>query len=105
MDSSERCRSLGAVVPITIVILVLLFWIQSRGTATVGRVFGPVTLLWFSVLGVLGAMQIVREPAVLAAVNPLYAVHFFADTGWRGYLVLGSIFLVVTGGEALYADM
>jgi KUP system potassium uptake protein len=93
------------VVPITIVIIVLLFWFQSRGTAGVGKVFGPVTLLWFSVLAGLGAMQIVRYPAVLEAINPLYGVGFFADTGWHGYLVLGSVFLVVTGGEALYADM
>ncbi len=93
------------VVPITIVIIVLLFWFQYRGTAGVGKVFGPITLLWFSVLAGLGAMQIVRHPSVLEAVNPLYGARFFADTGWQGYLVLGSVFLVVTGGEALYADM
>lgn len=93
------------VVPITVVIVVLLFWFQRLGTAGVGTVFGPVTLLWFSVLAVLGLNQIVQVPAVLAAVNPLHGVRFFADTGWHGYLVLGSVFLVVTGGEALYADM
>jgi KUP system potassium uptake protein len=93
------------VVPLTIAILVVLFLFQSHGTARVGKVFGPITLLWFAVLAVLGAIQIVRVPEVLAAVNPMYAVRFFADTGWTGYLVLGSVFLVVTGGEALYADM
>ncbi len=93
------------VVPITIGILVALFALQRLGTAGVGTVFGPVTLVWFAVLAVLGAMQIARYPAVLAAVNPLHAAEFFAQTGWHGYLVLGSVFLVVTGGEALYADM
>jgi KUP system potassium uptake protein len=93
------------VVPITIVILITLFLFQSHGTARVGKVFGPITLLWFAVLAALGAAQIVRVPEVLAAVNPLYGARFFADTGWSGYLVLGSVFLVVTGGEALYADM
>ena len=93
------------ILPITITILISLFLFQSRGTAGIGKVFGPVTLLWFTVLAVLGLMQIVRYPAVLAAVNPLYGVWFFLDTGWHGYLVLGSVFLVVTGGEALYADM
>jgi KUP system potassium uptake protein len=93
------------VVPLTIAILVALFWFQRRGTAGVGRVFGPVILVWFVVLGVLGGLEIVRHPAVLAAVNPLHGVRFFLDTGWHGYLVLGSVFLAVTGGEALYADM
>ena len=93
------------VVPIAVAILIALFLFQSRGTAKVGKVFGPVTLLWFAVLAVLGLIQIVRYPTVLAAVNPLYGVRFFLDTGWHGYLVLGSVFLVVTGGEALYADM
>jgi KUP system potassium uptake protein len=93
------------VVPLTVVILAALFWFQSHGTAGVGRVFGPVTLLWFATLAVLGAAQVARVPAVLEAVNPLHAVSFFADTGWHGYLVMGSVFLVVTGGEALYADM
>ncbi|MBI4264686.1 MAG: potassium transporter Kup [Acidobacteria bacterium] len=93
------------VVPITIAILVALFLFQSRGTAGVGKVFGPVTLLWFAVLALLGVIQIARVPSVLAAVNPVHGVRFFLDTGWQGYLVLGSVFLVVTGGEALYADM
>ena len=93
------------IVPITIAILIALFLFQSRGTAGIGKVFGPVTLLWFIVLAVLGVLQIIRVPSVLAAVNPLHAVRFFMETGWQGYLVLGSVFLVVTGGEALYADM
>jgi KUP system potassium uptake protein len=93
------------VIPITVTILIGLFAVQSRGTATIGRVFGPVMLLWFGTLGVLGAVQLVQNPAVLAAVNPAYAVRFFAENGWQGFVVLGSVFLVVTGGEALYADM
>ncbi len=93
------------VMPVTIVILVFLFTLQRRGTASVGTLFGPVTLLWFVLLGVLGGLQIVREPAVLAALDPTHAVGFFARNGGRGFLVLGSVFLVVTGGEALYADM
>jgi KUP system potassium uptake protein len=93
------------IVPITIVILIALFSVQSRGTARIGAVFGPVMLLWFTVLGLLGAVQVVQHPDVLAAVNPAYGVRFFAHNGSHGFLVLGSVFLVVTGGEALYADM
>lgn len=93
------------VVPITIAILVGLFLIQSRGTAGVGKIFGPVTLLWFTVLGVLGATQIFHYPLVLSAVNPINGVEFFIREGWHGFIILGSVFLVVTGGEALYADM
>ena len=93
------------VVPITIGILIALFVFQRRGTTDVGRVFGPVMLIWFVVLGSLGAAQVMHYPAVLDAVNPLHAARFFADTGWHGYIVMGSVFLVVTGGEALYADM
>jgi KUP system potassium uptake protein len=92
-------------IPITIVILVALFAVQKAGTAGVGKVFGPVTLLWFVTLGVLGIPHIVREPAVLGAVVPTHAVEFFLANGWNGFLVLGSVFLCVTGGEALYADM
>jgi KUP system potassium uptake protein len=93
------------VVPITVGIMVALFAFQNRGTASVGKVFGPIMLVWFAVLAVLGLQQILRYPGFLAAINPLYGVRFFADTGWDGYIVLGSVFLVVTGGEALYADM
>jgi KUP system potassium uptake protein len=93
------------VIPITIAILVALFAVQKLGTAGVGWVFGPVTLLWFLTLAVLGIPHILREPRVLGAVSPLHAVEFFAANGWNGFIVLGSVFLVVTGGEALYADM
>jgi KUP system potassium uptake protein len=93
------------VIPITIAILVGLFLVQRRGTAKIGAIFGPVMLLWFATLGMLGAVHLVRHPQVLAAVNPVYAVQFFVHNGWHGYLVLGSVFLAVTGGEALYADM
>ena len=93
------------IIPITIAILVLLFLQQRHGTARVGRVFGPVTLLWFLTLGALGVAQIVREPGVLGAASPHHAVRFMAAHGGRGFAVLGSVFLVVTGGEALYADL
>jgi KUP system potassium uptake protein len=93
------------VVPITIVILIGLFLLQRRGTGGVGAVFGPVMLVWFSTLAVMGISGIVRDPRVLAAVNPLYAVRFFQANGLHGFLVLGAVFLVATGGEALYADM
>ena len=78
---------------------------EPRARRGSGGCSGPVTLLWFLTLGLLGLGQIVRSPGVLAAVNPLYAVSFFAQNGWSGFLVLGSVFLAVTGGEALYADM
>ncbi len=93
------------IIPITIAILVVLFLAQHHGTARVGVLFGPVTLLWFTTLAVLGIRQIVQEPGVLAAANPFYAVDFFLENRWRAFVVLGSVFLVVTGGEALYADM
>ena len=93
------------VVPLSIVILVLLFLFQHRGTAGVGAVFGPVMLVWFATLAVLGVAGIARYPGVLAAVNPVYAVRFFLDNGVAGFLVLGAVFLVATGGEALYADL
>lgn len=93
------------ILPIAIGILIALFAVQHRGTAGLGRVFGPITLVWFLTLAVLGVSWIVREPSVLAAVNPWYAVRFFAEIGWQGFFVMGSVFLVVTGGEALYADL
>lgn len=93
------------VVPAAIVILIALFLMQRRGTAGIGTVFGPVMLLWFSVIAILGAVEIARHPGVLAALNPFHGVRFFLDNGSRGFLTLGSVFLVVTGGEALYADM
>jgi KUP system potassium uptake protein len=93
------------IIPLTILILIGLFMIQPRGTAKVGVLFGPVTLLWFLTLATLGIYHISRHPGVLAAINPLYGARFFMTNGWHGFLVLGSVFLVVTGGEALYADM
>jgi KUP system potassium uptake protein len=93
------------VIPITVVILIGLFSLQSRGTARVGAIFGPIVLLWFLTLGALGISQIIHNPSVFAAMNPTYAAGFFAENGMKGFLVLGSVFLVVTGGEALYADM
>ncbi len=92
-------------VPIAIVILIGLFAVQRFGTGSVGRAFGPVMVLWFSVLGLLGIVHIVQEPAVFAALNPVYGFQFFLANGMTGFLALGSVFLVVTGGEALYADM
>ncbi len=91
--------------PIVIVILIVLFLIQKKGTAGVGAVFGPVMLVWFVVLAGLGLVHIFDAPRVLTAVNPFHAVRFFAHNGVIGFLLLGSVFLVVTGGEALYADM
>ena len=93
------------VLPATIVILVGLFLFQSHGTARVGKIFGPVMLLWFGALALLGIAQIVRHPSVLVAVSPSYALEFFLHNHWHGFLILGAVFLVVTGGEALYADM
>jgi KUP system potassium uptake protein len=93
------------VVPIAVAILVALFLIQRYGTHRVGGLFGPVMLIWFITIAVLGISWIVRAPSVLAAVDPSYAVAFFRENGWNGFIVLGAVFLVVTGGEALYADM
>ena len=98
-------RATPYVVPITVAIIVALFLIQSRGTATIGKLFGPVTFLWFATLAALGVYHIVDNPRVLLAVNPVYGFDFFRANGWHGFLILGSVFLVVTGGEALYADM
>ncbi len=93
------------VIPLTVAIIIGLFLIQSRGTARIGRLFGPVMLVWFSTLAILGVIHIAANPSVFAALNPAYAVTFFAANGLRSLLVLGTVFLVVTGGEALYADM
>lgn len=93
------------VIPVTIAILFLLFFFQRHGTAKVGSVFGPVMLLWFVVLAVLGVNGILESPQVLKAVAPWYGVDFFMRNHWTGFLVLSAVFLVVTGGEALYADL
>ncbi|HXJ30356.1 MAG TPA: potassium transporter Kup [Gemmatimonadales bacterium] len=93
------------VVPLTLVILIGLFWFQSHGTARIGAVFGPIMLVWFWTIAILGVVAIIRQPSVLAAVSPVHAVEFLAQNVRRGFIVLGAVFLVVTGGEALYADL
>jgi KUP system potassium uptake protein len=93
------------VVPIAIVILVGLFLIQRVGTARVGTFFGPIVSVYFVTLAVLGVLSIARDPTVLWALNPYYAVNFFFIDGWKAFLALGSVVLAVTGAEALYADM
>jgi len=93
------------VVPLTCVILFGLFVIQRHGTAGIGRLFGPVMVLWFGTIGVLGAIQIARAPGVLEALSPQYAAEYLTTHGLRGPAILGAVVLAVTGGEALYADM
>jgi KUP system potassium uptake protein len=93
------------VMPMAVAILLCLFAVQGRGTARIGTVFGPLMLLWFVVIAVLGLGGILRHPNVLAAVDPRHAIAFLAQDGWGGFAVLGGVFLAITGGEALYADM
>ncbi|WP_417251863.1 potassium transporter Kup [Castellaniella sp.] len=93
------------VVPIAVVVLVALFMVQSRGTGTVGKLFGPVMFLWFLTLGVLGGWRVLQQPHVLQAINPLWAIRFIADAPWETFLALGALVLALTGAEALYADM
>lgn len=94
-----------AIVPITLLVIFVLFWAQSKGTALMGAFFGPVMLVWFSSLAGLGVMNILLEPAVLNACNPWYALLFFVQNPWLAFVALGSVVLAVTGTEALYADM
>jgi KUP system potassium uptake protein len=93
------------VVPLAVMILVGLFLAQRFGTAKVGRIFGPVTFVWFATLGTLGLHELLKAPEILAAINPWHGVAFFARNGVAGFLVIGAVVLVVTGAEALYADM
>ncbi|MGK2935589.1 MAG: potassium transporter Kup [Gemmatimonadaceae bacterium] len=93
------------VLPLALIVIVGLFLAQKRGTAGVGKIFGPVTLLWFIVIATLGALEIVKEPRTLLALNPWYAVQFFVNHGTGGFIILGAVVLAVTGAEALYADM
>ncbi|WP_370051363.1 potassium transporter Kup [Corallococcus sp. AB011P] len=93
------------VIPISLVILLLLFMVQRKGTGGIGTVFGPLMTVWFLVLAVLGVKELLHNPAVLWSLSPVHGVQFFMDNGWHGFLVLGAVILVVTGGEALYADM
>jgi KUP system potassium uptake protein len=93
------------IIPMSVAILIGVFLIQKYGTHRVGRLFGPIMVLWFVTIAALGVMWIVRVPQVLGAINPAHAVTFFREHGKQGFIVLGAVFLVVTGGEALYADM
>jgi len=93
------------VIPLTLGILLLLFIVQKRGTAGIGKFFGPITLLWFVAIGVLGALQIAENPAILKALSPHYALLFMWNSPGTTFLILGAIVLCVTGAEALYADM
>jgi KUP system potassium uptake protein len=93
------------IIPITIVILIGLFSFQKNGTAALGKIFGPITLLWFLVIGGIGLFNIVQDASILKSMNPVYAFHFIANNLMTGFVVLGSVFLVVTGGEALYSDL
>ena len=93
------------VLPLSVLVLLALFMVQKKGTHKVGRVFGPVMALWFVVIAALGIYEVSLAPGILAAVNPLYAIRFFAAHGYQAFVLLGAVVLAVTGGEALYADM
>jgi len=93
------------VVPLTLLLLVTLFIVQRRGTGLVGGYFGPIMILWFGVIGILGGLEIARHPSILLAVDPRYAVDLLLNHPWHGFVLLGSVVLAVTGAEALYADM
>lgn len=93
------------VVPITVVVLLALYAIQHKGSAGIGKWFGPIMLIWFLALAVMGMVNIVQTPDILQAINPLHALYFFAENRWFGFVALGAVVLSVTGAEALYADM
>src|SRR5690349_4154535 len=93
------------VVPLTVIILIALFAAQSRGTAKVAAMFGPIMVVWFLSIAIAGGLHIRDDPTVLAAINPLYGIEFLLQHGAIGLVTLGAVFLVVTGGEALYADL
>jgi KUP system potassium uptake protein len=93
------------IIPLSVIIIIALFAVQSRGTGLVGRIFGPVMVVWFGVIGVLGGLEIAREPLVLQAMLPQHGVIFCVHHGWLAFLALGAVVLSVTGAEALYADM
>jgi KUP system potassium uptake protein len=93
------------VLPLTLLLLIALFLVQRRGTALVGGYFGPIMILWFTTIGVLGGSEIVHHPSILLAVDPRFAVDLFLRDPWQGFVLLGSVVLAVTGAEALYADM
>jgi len=93
------------IVPLTCLILFVLFMVQSRGTSRIGKIFGPVMITWFIALSVLGAINIIKSPIILTALNPMHAVRFFIEHHYHGIIVMGSVVLCITGGEALYADL
>jgi KUP system potassium uptake protein len=93
------------VLPITCLVLVSLFLLQSRGTGRIGKYFGPIICIWFVSIAALGINAILAKPGILSAINPRYAISFFVSNGWRGYLILGAVVLCITGCEALYLDM
>ncbi|MBF8269234.1 MAG: potassium uptake protein, Kup system [Gammaproteobacteria bacterium] len=98
-------RFASYVVPSAVMILILLFWCQHFGTGRIGVIFGPVMLVWFSVIAILGALSVVQTPEILLAVNPMHAIRFFSMEGFKAFAILGIVFLVITGAEALYADL
>lgn len=98
-------KSHGIVVPVTLVILFTLFMVQKKGTTKVGRIFGPVMAVWFVTIAALGIYEVAMAPEILKAMNPLYGVSLFREHGRQAFVLLGAVVLVVTGGEALYADM
>ncbi|CAA9892248.1 potassium transporter [Candidatus Methylobacter favarea] len=93
------------VLPVTIAVLSGLFILQAKGTGKVGKIFSPIMCLWFVTLGVLGIINIIQAPYVLAAINPFYAVYLLRELGWQAYIIMGAVVLAITGAEALYADM
>ncbi len=97
--------STHTIIFLSLLVLTALFWMQRRGTQTVGTIFGPVMLIWFAAIALLGLISIFQAPAILAALNPWYAVKFFLNNHWQAFVTMGAVFLAVTGGEALYADM
>ena len=110
LSASEGLKAIAPelerfVIPLTVVILAGLFILQQRGTARIGVLFGPIIFIWFTVLAVIGINQIVRHPAILQALSPTYGIQFLLHSGFHGFTVLGAVFLVVTGTEALYADL
>src|SRR5437773_1464474 len=95
----------GVIVPAATLILIGVFSVQQFGTARVGGTFGPIMAIWFATISYLGIREILIEPRIFAALNPWYAVEFFQEHGFAGFVILGAVVLVITGGEALYADM
>jgi len=95
----------SVIIPVTIVVIFGLFFMQRHGTAKVGAFFGPLMLIWFTVIAATGLHEVMRSPAILAAVNPMYAITFIMHKGWAAFVLLGAVVLAVTGAEALYADM